>query len=83
MLYIFNFRYKPDTELSVLNEFIKNNGLKWKSRNIGLNNDIHVIFTFNGKFDTTHNFDKIKSAGITIDSIEFDNGKHIEKILIC
>ena len=81
MIYIFNFRYKPNTELNVLNEFIKVNKLKWKARNVELNDDIHVVFTLNGDFDLSYSFEKIKNSGIVVDSIEVDNGKFIENVL--
>jgi len=81
MIYIFNFRYKPNTELNVLNEFIKTNKLKWKARNVELNDDIHVAFTLNGDFDLSYSFEKIKNSGIVVDSIEVDNGKFIENVL--
>lgn len=83
MIYIFNFRYKPNTELNVLNEFIKINKLKWKARNVELNDDINVAFTLNGNFDLSYSFEKIKNSGVAIDSIEVDNGKFIENVSTC
>lgn len=82
MIYIFNFRYKPDTDLNVLNNFIEKNNLKWKARNVELNSDIHVVFTLTGKTNFECDFGKIKDSGISIDSIEVDNGKFIEQLTI-
>ncbi len=83
MMYIFNFRYRPNTELNLLNDFVKVNKLKWKSRNVNLNDDIRVTFTTDHDFDVTYNFKKMKDSGIAIDSIERDNGKFIEILQIC
>jgi hypothetical protein len=80
MIYIFSFRYKPNTELDLLNDFIRIYKLKWKARNVELNNDILVRFVLNGDFDMNYNFKKIKDSGIEIDSIEIDNGKIIQTI---
>lgn len=85
MQYIFNFRYKPETELNILNEFIKNKKLKWKKRIIQLNGDIQSQFVLNGEIDLTlynenTDFIKIKKSGVYIDSIEKDNGKCISVV---
>ena len=79
MSYIFNFRYKPSTNIGVLNEFIKIQKLKWKARKILLNGDIHVRF-ISSIVDVRivkDNIQKIKDAGVSIDSIECDNGEYI------
>jgi hypothetical protein len=79
MSYIFNFIYKPDTELIILNNFVKEKKLKWKSRNILLNGDIDVIFT-SSVFDINENLNNLKrleSSGIIINTIQYDNGKYI------
>ena len=79
MAYIFNFRYKPNTDLSALNDFIRAKKLKWKSRNVSVSGDIQVKF-LSSSFDTNNLlgvFDKIKNSGISIDSIECDNGTFI------
>lgn len=83
MMYIFNFRYKPNTELNLLNEFVKAHKLKWKSRNVNLNDDIRVTFTTDCNFDAAYNFKKMNESGIIIDSIEVDNGKFIQNLEIC
>lgn len=79
MLYIFNFRYKPNTDLLVLNEFIKLKKLKWQSRNVMLNGDIKVKFVSSlSDFNIMENdILKIKNSGVSIDSIERDNGMFI------
>jgi hypothetical protein len=66
MIYIFNFRYKPDTELNILYNFIKLNKLKWCKREIGLNDDIIVQFKMHGIFDLKYDFKDIQSAGIIV-----------------
>lgn len=79
MSYIFNFRYKPSTNLSELNEFIRLKKLKWKSRNVSISGDIQVKF-ISSSFDSgelSGIFNKIKNSGVSIDSIECDNGSFI------
>lgn len=82
MIYIFNFRYKPNTNLDLLDKFIDENKLKWKSRKVELNNDITVKFALNGDFDINYDFKKIRISGILIDSIEVDNGKYVSAVKI-
>lgn len=79
MSYIFNFRYKPSTNIGALNEFIKIQKLKWKARRILLNGDIHVKFTSTivDVREIKDNIKKIKDTGVAIDSIECDNGEFI------
>jgi hypothetical protein len=79
MSYIFNFRYKPSTNIGVLNEFIKIQKLRWKSRKIMLNGDIYVKFV-SAIIDVRavkDDIQKIKDTGVSIDSIECDNGEYI------
>lgn len=79
MSYIFNFRYKPNTDLTTLNDFVKVKKLKWKSRNITLSGDITVKFSVStSALDSlTDSLSKIKNSGVAIDSIECDNGSFI------
>ncbi len=81
MIYIFSFRYKPDTELDTLNNFIKTNKLKWKARKVELNDDILVRFIYDGEFDLAYDFQKIRDSGVSIDSIEIDTGKNIKTVI--
>jgi hypothetical protein len=86
MSYIFNFRYKPNADLLALNEFIKSKKLKWKSRDVTVSGEIRVKF-ISPMIDLENAspyIDNIKNAGITIDSIECDNGSFIvRKNLLC
>lgn len=82
MIYIFNFRYKPSTSLEILDKFIDENKLKWKSRKVELNNDIAVKFVLTGDFDINYDFKKIRTSGIIVDSIEVDNGKYISAVKV-
>ena len=82
MQYIFSFRYRPETELNILNEFIKLHKMKWKKRLVQLNGDVVSQFVYNGEFDpkqqsVSEGFQKIKTSGVVIDLIEKDNGSFI------
>jgi hypothetical protein len=86
MQYIFSFRYKPETELNILNEFIKSSIMKWKKRLVQLNGDIIAQFVHNGEIDYNQltyigDVEKIKTSGITIDCIEKDNGRFITPVV--
>ena len=82
MQYIFSFRYRPETELNTLNDFIKSRKMKWRKRLVQLNGDVVSQFVYNGEFDTNQipngaEFQKIKISGVTVDRVECDNGSYI------
>jgi hypothetical protein len=87
MQYIFTFRYKPETELNILNNFIKLRKMKWKRRIVHVNGDVISQFMYSGDFiydqdieDTE--FKKIKNSGVYIDLIEQDNGRIITPVFL-
>lgn len=85
--YLFTFRYKPETELNVLNNFIKERKMKWKRRVVHINGDVISQFVYNGDFIYNQEiedfeFKKIKNSGVYIDLIEKDNGRIITPVFL-
>lgn len=85
--YLFTFRYKPETELNILNNFIKTRKMKWKRRVVHINGDVISQFVYNGDFIYDQEiedseFKKIKNSGVYIDLIEKDNGRIILPVFL-